>query len=422
MITNVGPKSTNKFQIIFNKKMLSMLLLGFSSGIPLQVTGNSILLWFSQNGFSIEKVGFLILLSSPYSYKFLWAPFIDYLKLPFLDKRRSWIILTQILLFLGFLSFAFLNPKVSPTAIIIIAIGISFFSATQDIAIGAYQVEALDSNQRALGSSLYVLGYRVAMWASGAVSLIIAGIYSWKIAFLFTAFLMVFGIIGLIIAPIIKDNEMLERKTFLNSVYLPFKEFLTRVDYKTGLILLFIIITYKLSDQIAFALNTIFFTKGLGYSLVEIAIAYKTTSLFASIAGTIIGGLLMTKYSLFRCFFIFCILMAVANLLYYSLALMDKNISYLTFCVFIEYFIGGLGTSALLAMILSLCNKSLSATQMALLTSIDSIGRTSLGGWVGLFVANFGWANLFLMSTSIGLFISFIIFISKRSIEKMTFK
>ncbi|MCF6765370.1 MFS transporter [Thiotrichales bacterium 19S3-7] len=407
------------FTVISSRKMMVMLLLGFSSGLPLLLSISTLIAWFSQSNISTEKIGLLTLISAPYTFKFIWSPIMDRFSLPFLGRRRGWILVMQILLMITVMLNALFTPETNPWALACLNLIIAFLSATQDININAYQADILKPNERALGGAVSTLGYRIAMFASGAGALLIAASFSWHSAYIIIGLLFLIGIIGTLVAPSTQRTTEHAPKTLFKAVILPFMDFFKRNHIISAFLILILIIVYKLGDQLAFSLNTVFFLRGLNFSLNEVAIAFKFSAMIFTILGTLSGGFIMKRIGIYKGFLYFSFCMALANLCYAVLAIVGKSFYLMTLSVAIEYFAGGLGSAAFLAFLFSLCNQNYSATQFALFSSLDSLGRVFIGPVAGFVATSYSWAMLFILSTCIGLAVSMFILFSKQLIINM---
>ncbi|GAB4222724.1 MAG: MFS transporter [Francisella sp.] len=414
-----SPSLMDKIKAPFKEsKMLTMLILGYASGFPLMLTASSLFIWYKDNGIETKDIGFLTIISIPYTFKYLWAPFLDKIKIPILGRRKGWIFITQLLLVILIILMSRLSPANYPFIIAFIGFLICFTSATQDIAINAYQTEILLERERALGNSIAVMGYRVGMLVTGSLVLIIVDKLNnnWNSALLM---LIPFFIICPIYTLFIKDSQYQETpKSFKDAFVQPFVEFFQRQGSYTAIIIITIIISYKLSDAIAFSLNSIFFID-IGFSKTTIAVSYKTLSLFASLAGLVAGGVVAKKIGIYKSFASFSFLMAFANLTYVLLAITGKNYYLMLASVIVEYFCGAMGTAILVALIMSLVNVKFSATQFAILTSIDSLSRVFVGPLAGYIQFHFKWEGLFLFSFIVGIAISTLILICKQRIKTM---
>lgn len=403
--------------IFQQQKMFVMFILGYSSGLPLMLTASSLLLWYKDSGIDIKDIGFLTLVAIPYTFKYLWAPLLDKISIKGFGRRKGWILLTQISLIILILLMSTFSPAKSPFIIAFIALLISFTSATQDIAINAYQTEILSERERALGNSIAVMGYRIGMIVTGSIVLIFADyLHDWQTAWVC---IIPFFMIAPFITLFIKENENVQiPKTFKDAFTLPFIEFFTRKGFYTAIIIILILIFYKLADAIAFSLNSLFFMD-LGFSKTQIAVSYKSVSLFATMFGLLAGGAIAYRIGIFKSFLLFSVIMAFANLSYVLLALVGMNHSLMIASVIVEYFCGAMGTAILVAMIMSLVNTSFSATQFAILSSIDSMGRVFVGPVAGYIQYYFGWATLFGFSFVIGILVSIMIYVFRYRIKAM---
>lgn len=400
-----------------SRKMLVMFILGYSSGLPLTLPA-SMGLWYFDEGISVKSIGLLTLVALPYTIKYLWSPVIDRISFKYLGRRKGWIFLMQLLLILCVFLMSQFSPAQSPLIIASIALAVCFFSATQDIAINAYQTEVLDEDERALGSSVSVFGYRVGMLGTGALLLIMVEYFNnnWQQGILALIPFFAVAIIGTFLA---KETNVDNRpKTFANAVVLPFYDFFTRRGFAVALIVLLIIIFYKFSDALAFSLNTVFFAS-LGFDKLTIAVSYKTNALIFTFVGLVLGGMLAKGFGLFRTFLVFSFMMAAANLMYMWLAFEGENYYLMVISVAVEYMVGAMGTAVLVAMIMSLVNKSFSATQFAVLSSIDSLGRVLVGPLAGNVQAAWGWEMLFLLSFILGCIVTFGIWLARKQIILM---
>jgi PAT family beta-lactamase induction signal transducer AmpG len=403
--------------IFQQQKMFVMFVLGYSSGLPLMLTASSLLLWYKDSGIDIKDIGFLTLVAIPYTFKYLWAPLLDKISIKGFGRRKGWILLTQISLIILILVMSTFSPTKSPFIIAFIALLISFTSATQDIAINAYQTEILSERERALGNSIAVMGYRIGMIVTGSIVLIFADyLHNWQTAWIC---IIPFFMIAPFITLFIKESENVQiPKTFRDAFTLPFIEFFTRKGLYTAIIIILILIFYKLADAIAFSLNSLFFID-LGFSKTEIAVSYKTVSLFATMFGLLAGGAVAYRIGIFKSFLLFSIVMAFANLSYVLLAVVGMNHGLMIASVVVEYFCGAMGTAILVAMIMSLVNTSFSATQFAILSSIDSMGRVFVGPIAGYIQYYFGWAALFTFSFVVGILVSAMIYVFRDRIKDM---
>lgn len=400
-------KFSSWIKTYLNRRMLAIFLLGFSSGLPMALVGGTLQAWFKTSGASIVAIGFMTLISQPYSYKFIWAPILDKYALPgILDRRRSWILLTQLGIISLIVAMAYFSPDLTVKiytwdipVLCLLGIFLSTFSATQDIAIDAYRVEVLKSDERGLGSALGIEGYRLAMVASGGFALVLADNIGWQQTYLVMAALMSVGLIATSIAPAVAYSGDAKNQNLLTLITASFKDFLLR---KRAWLILLLIILYKLGDAFSHALSTTFLLD-LQFTLSEAGMINKVLGVIATLAGVLLGGLFMTRVGLFKALLTFGILAAITNLTYMFLALIGKNFVVACAAVFIENICAGMGTAAFVALIMSLCNSNYTATQFALLSSLAAFGRVYVGPVSGYMVQAVGWAGFYFFSAVVAI-------------------
>ncbi len=383
-------ENKKSFLTYCNRRMLVILLLGFSSGLPLALVGGTLQAWFKQAGIDIVTIGFLGLVGQPYSYKFLWAPLMDRFNLPFLGRRRGWILVTQILIILATIIIAFQDPKQHPFLLAGLALLLAFFAASQDIAIDAYRADILQSDERGLGAALGVEGYRLGMIISSGGALILADNIGWQQAYLIMASLVTIGTLAVFIAPE-PDVTVTVPKNFWVVIVDSFLDLLKR-PYAIAFFAL--IICYKLGDAFSQSLSTVFLLD-MNFSLTAVGTINKGVGLVSSLIGIFLGGVLMTRLGLFRSLLMFGILQAVTNLSYMLLALIGKNYVVAVGAFFIECLCGGMGSAALVALLMSLCNPKFTATQFALFSSLTALGRIYVSPVAGFMVKFLGWATFY---------------------------
>lgn len=395
------------FKTYLNRKILVVFLLGFSSGLPLALVSGTLQAWFKTSGASIVAIGFMTLITQPYSYKFLWAPLLDRYAMPnFLDRRRSWILLMQ----LGIVGMVVLMASFSPEStitmfswdvpvLLLLGLLLSICSATQDIAIDAYRIEILKHDERGLGSALGIEGYRLAMIASGGFALVLADKLGWHQTYLIMAALMIVGIIATAIAPSVKESGQAKSSDLFAVIIDSFKDFLLR---KKAWWILLLIVLYKLSDAFSHALSTAFLLD-LQFSLSEVGMINKVLGVVATLIGVLVGGLFMTRVGLFRALLTFGILAAVTNLTYMVLAIVGKDMIVAGAAVLIENICAGMGTAAFVALIMSLCNPKYTATQFALLSSLAAVGRIYVGPISGYLVKALGWKTFYFFTAVVAI-------------------
>jgi MFS transporter, PAT family, beta-lactamase induction signal transducer AmpG len=399
-ITFVGSLLARYTQLLKQQRLVSILLLGFASGLPLLLTGSTLQAWFATSHIDIVSIGVLTLVGQPYVYKFIWAPLLDRFALPFLGRRRGWVLLLQISLVISIAMMGLLQPDREPMTLGLLALWVAFLSASQDIAIDAYRTDLLSPSERGLGAALNTIGYRVAMLVTGAVALVFADYLGWKVTYLLMAGLMLLEILVTIWAPNPQElrNEM--PKNLTEALTQPFNEFLNR---KAAISILLFIILYKLGDVFTLALGTTFLIRGVGFNLTEIGLIYKLIGMLGLFAGVFVGGLWMRRITLFKALLFFGIIQALTNLPFMFLALIGKNYSVLIFTIFSESFGSGLGSVAFLSFIMSLCDHRYTATQFALFSALAAVGRVFVGPIAGMMVEHLGWVQFYFWAFIIGL-------------------
>lgn len=376
--------------------MAALLVLGFSSGLPLYLTSKTLQAWMTVEGVDLATIGMMSLVALPYSLKWIWAPLIDRYVPPFFGRRRGWIFIAQIALLLSIIWMSFHNPKVGLQIVAINAILIAFFSATQDVAVDAYRTDVLETHEMGAGAAVWVLGYRIAMLITGGLALVLADHLSWPTVYLLMALLVLPGMIGTWRAPepVMRDAPP---KSLFDAVRLPFQEFFQRAGAFKGIIVLVFIILYKLPEYLAQNMATPFLLK-TGFSQSEIGAVQGVIGLIATIAGTLAGGVAVAKIGINKSLWLFAILGAAANLMFYALAIVGKNHALLLASVIVENFCLGLVNGVFVAFLMSMCNVRFSATQFALLSSIMGASRDILVAPAGGIVEHTGFPMFFLIS------------------------
>ena len=391
---------TEFWESVWNKRMLICVFTGFTSGLPLYVLYSLLPAWMRTEGLSLKKIGLFALIGIPYTWKFLWAPAMDKFILPFLGRRRGWMLVSQITLLLSIASFGFFNPKSSLLFIAIIALFVAFFSASQDIVIDAYRRELLPENELGFGNSIHVNAYRVSGLISGSLALILADFMEWKLVFIIVALFMSVGII--LTFSISEPKLPSTPRTLTEALTEPFKEFINRKGWKSALLILSFIFLYKIGDNMATALSTPFYID-MGFSLSEIGIIAKNASLWPAIIGGIVGGLLMIKIGINKALWLFGFVQIITILGFAFLAQTGNSKIVLTIVISMEYLGVGLGTAAFVAYIAKTTHPKYTATQLALFTAFASLPRTIANSTVGFIIEYVGWYYFFIICTIIAI-------------------
>ena len=383
---------------IFSPRMLVMFLTGFSSGLPLLVTGSTLQAGMTEAKVDLAVIGIFSLVGLPYTLKFLWAPILDRFVPPFYGRRRGWMLITQIALFFSIAILGFSNPAGAPALVACLAVLVTFFSASQDIVIDAFRREYLADDEIGLGSSLYINGYRIGMLISGAFALYLADHLPWHMVYLIIASVMVVGILTTIF---VKEPKMeaTPPKNLKEAVVEPFLEYFRR---KGAIEILIFILLYKIGDTMASAMATPFILQ-TGFSKTEYAAIAKTFGLFATMGGGLLGGIIILKLGIYRSLFFFGILQMLSTLGFSVQALAGYDIPVLTGVIAFENLTSGMGTSAYAAYMASLTNKKFTATQYALLTSLMGIPRVIAAAPTGFLAKELGWELFFVACTIVAI-------------------
>ena len=387
---------------ILSYRMLITLLMGYAAGVPLLLIGSTLQAWMTEEGVSLGTIGLFSLVSMPYSLKFLWAPLMDRFQL-WPGRRRGWMLLTQVLLVAALFTLSIFQPALQLSVIAVTAFIVAFLSSSQDIAIDSYRREILGDDELALGSSLYVVGYRLGTLVAGGMALWLADIYkmpdgtaNWALVYRLMAGAMAAGVIITLIAPK-EDTQMPMPRSLKEAVVGPFMEFFKRDG---AILVLAFIVLYKVGDTMAANMTTPFMLLK-GYSKTEIAAVVKGIGLFSLIFGSIVGGILAFRLGTLKSLWIFGFLQAISTAGFSILAMNEASIMLLTIVIAFENLSAGMGTSAYSAFMASMTNKKFTATQYALLSAVMSLPRTLLAAPSGYFSEWMGWTNFFIFCTLI---------------------
>ncbi|MFM6243581.1 MAG: AmpG family muropeptide MFS transporter [Dolichospermum sp.] len=382
-------------RVFGSPKMATLILLGFSSGLPLFLTSKTLQAWMTVEKVDLTAIGLFSLVGVPYSLKFLWSPLLDWLTLPFLGRRRGWLIVIQIGLLMAIAAMSLQQPKQALQFLAINAVVIAFLSATQDIAADAYRTDILEPLEMGAGAAVFVLGYRVALLLTGSLALILADRIAWSSVYLFMSVGMGLGIIATLFAP--EPKEINPPASLTQAVILPFGEFIQRQGVIQAILTLLFIVLYKLGDSFVNNMSTPFLLQ-TGFTQTDIGAIQGGMGLIATIVGTLAGGAFLSKIGLNRSLWLFGALQAVSNLAYLILAQVGKNYQFLLLTINIENFCAGLGTAAFVAFLMSMCNQRYSATQYALLSSFMAVSRDILVAPAGSLAKSTGWPLFFVIS------------------------
>ncbi len=377
--------------ILKNPRILAVALLGFSSALPLALTSSTLQAWFTQAGISLAAIGALSLIGIPYALKFLWSPLMDKVIPPYWGRRRGWMGIAQIGLCVALFLLANLDPKLHASMMGQLALLIAFLSASQDIAIDAYRTDTLLPKERGFGSAIFIFTARISLLVSGGLALILADHIGWRVTYQLMAILMGLSVLVTYFAPDI-PTYIKPPVSFKAAVIEPFKDLFRR---EAIFLILPFLILYKFGDALALQLMSTFLLRGLGFSLTDVGVAYKTVGFAATILGAFAGSALLERLGLFRSLLFFGIAQACSNLLFMLLAVVGKNYGLMVTSMFLENFFTGMSTTALLVFVTALCNQKYSATQFACLSALFSVGRIFLGPLAAVMVERLGWASFY---------------------------
>jgi PAT family beta-lactamase induction signal transducer AmpG len=405
--------------VYLKPRVLIVLFLGFSAGLPLALSGSTLLVWMREAGVDLGTIGLFALVGTPYTIKFVWAPVVDALDVPLLSRmlgrRRGWLVFSQLLLMAAIVLLGFTDPAAMPWLVAAGALLVAAASATQDIVIDAFRVESLDENEQAAGMASYVAAYRIGMLVSTAGALFIVTGFedfglprgtAWTLGYATMAGFVLIGMVTALLAtePERSADARAERsahpsespvRRVAKAAAGAFSEFLTR---EMALLTLAFVILYKFCDAFAGAMTTPFVID-LGFSRNDYAAIVKGVGLAATLIGGFAGGFVARAYPLATSLWIGAFLQMASNLVFTGLAIAGQSYWALTAAIIAENFTGAIGTVIFVAYLSALCQSPLhTATQYALLTALSAVGRTYLSSGAGFAAEATGWATFFTLS------------------------
>lgn len=415
---------TNKFKnlscryIYLNYHVFIMFFLGFAIGIPYSFVFSTVSIWLAHLGVSKTTIGFISLVLLPYSIKFLWAPLLDNLNLPYLTKklgkRRASIIIIQIFLCICICLLGFTNPLLNISSTTVVLLLISFLSASQEVIIDAYRIELLNDNQQGPGSATRSLGNKVGSLLGATMPLLVTGYLcekigfceynkNWKIAFItlsLTSTIVAIGMAVFFLPEPLSSNHTLPTTEWYKRFIKPLSEFTNNINWKLTLIF---IITYRISFYFLMGMMNVFWVE-VGFTLTQIAIAVKLCGFLSISLGTLLGGSLTYKFGSKKALMIGAILPLLGNYMLIIQYKLGPNVYWQYFNVIYAHFSGGLIFMCLITYLDRLCKGSRhTATQFAFLTSASSIGKSLFPPFSGYIVTTLGWCNFFYVSILLGL-------------------
>jgi PAT family beta-lactamase induction signal transducer AmpG len=398
MAPDAPPARETWREALFNRRMLICVFVGFSSGLPLYLLINLLPAWLRTEGVDLKSIGLFALIGLPYTWKFLWSPLLDRFAIPWLGRRRGWMLAMHVALLASIPTLGLLRPQEDIWTIAALAALVAFFSASLDIALDAYRRELLPDAELGLGNSIYVNEYRISSLVPGSLALILADRMPWSWVFLVTALFM---LPGLVMTLVVREPAatVAAPATLRDAVVEPFREFIDRSGWAQALLVVAFIFLYKLGDSMATALATPFYLD-MGFTKTEIGVVAKNAGLWTSIAGGMLGGLWMVKIGINKGLWLFGWVQLVSILGFAWLAWLGRpDVVVLAVVIAAEALGGGLGTVAYVAFIARTTNPRFTATQFALFTSLSAVPRTVVNATTGWIVAQTGWVNFFLICT-----------------------
>jgi PAT family beta-lactamase induction signal transducer AmpG len=383
---------------IFSRRMLVAFIMGFSSGLPLLLTGFVLQAWMKEENVDLTVIGLMTLVGLPYTLKFVWAPILDRYTIPTLGRRKGWLLVFQIGLMAAIVLLGRSNPAQTPWAVALAAFIVTFFSASQDIVIDAYRREDLKDEELGLGSSLAINGYRLGMLLASGGGLILADHIPFSAVYTLMAACLIPGLITTVFTPE-PDTPFGTPASLREAVIDPFVEFLKR---REALWVLSFILLYKLGDTMASAMTAPLYLD-LGFTKTEIGTIVKFFGIWATIAGGFVGGALLLRLRIQSGLWIFGILQALSTVGFAALAMIGHDLTALAAVIAFENITSGMGTAAYAAFMASITNQKFTATQYALLSSFMGVPRVLASAPTGIMAKMMGWESFFLFCAVIAI-------------------
>ncbi|MGF1725040.1 AmpG family muropeptide MFS transporter [Photobacterium nomapromontoriensis] len=445
--------NTRGWKIYLEKKVLVMLALGFSSGLPLLLVFGTLSFWLREAGVSRTDIGFFSWVALAYGFKWIWSPLIDRFPVPILSsllgRRRGWMVFSQLLIIASLIGMAISNPQADLFQLAVFAVIVAFSSASQDIVIDAYRIEMASERLQAALAAAYMTGYRLAMIMAGAGALAFAAWFGsnteydpagWQFAYFIMASLM---LVGLITALCIHEPQIdssaidhIERDYrqqllnkglsplaarlsawFYTAAIMPFKDFFDRYG-KQAILLLALIGCYRISDVVMGVMANAFYVD-IGFSKTEVASVSKIFGVIMTLVGAGLGGILVSKYATMRVLALGAILSAFTNLAFMLFTYIGNSLPMLTVVISLDNLSAGIATAAFITFMSSLTNVAFSATQYALFSSIMLLFPKFLAGFSGLYVDLFGYNAFFFSTALIGIPVLGLIYLVSRQEQSL---
>lgn len=388
-------------QLFTQRRMVALLLLGFSSGMPLYLMTRTLQAWMTVEKVDLGTIGFFSLAALPVSLKFLWAPVLDRYVPPILGRRRGWLLITQVALLIAIAAMGLHDPRTGLAALAANAVIIAFVSASQDIVGDAYRTDLLEERAMGAGAAVWVLGYRIALLVTGSLAFVLADHIGWRLTYVLMSLLMLVGIVTDFWAPE-PAGEDHPPASLYEAVWLPFRDFFQRAGIGTGVLILIFVVLYKLPDNLAIGMSTPFLLQ-IGFSETEIGTVVGAVGLGATIVGSLFGGGVVERLGLNRSIWVVLLVQAASQLGYLALAIRGHSVPFMVAAVVAENFVYGMVTTVFIAYLMSLCSKRFSATQYALLSSLMAVSRDLFIAPAGELAKSTGWTGFFLVALASGI-------------------
>lgn len=386
---------------ILNQRMLICVFTGFSSGMPLYVLFQLVPAWLREGGVSLTDIGLFALVGIPYTWKFMWAPFMDRYVPPLLGRRRGWMLLSQLALIVSIGVLGMYQPEQSVGVIAWIAVAVAFFSASQDVVLDAYRREILPDEELGLGNAIHVQAYRISSLIPGALAFILADFLPWSSVFWITAGFMGVGLAMTVVVNEPESDVPLDQG-LRHAIIAPFREYIHRRGWKGLLMVLAFMFLYKIGDNMATALSTPFYLD-MGFTKTQIGLVAKNAALWPAIIGGLLGGVIMIRLGINRSLWIFGVVQVLSILGYAILASNGPVLWMLAAVIAFEYLGVGMGTAAFTAFIAKETSRTYAATQFALFTALAALPRTFANASTGAIVEFIGWVDFFLLCAVLAL-------------------
>jgi MFS transporter, PAT family, beta-lactamase induction signal transducer AmpG len=395
------PASPSVWRVLFTRRMLICVFTGFSSGLPLYVLLTLVPGWLRSEGVQLTAISLFTLIQFPYTWKFLWAPLMDRYSVPWLGRRRGWMLITQCALLVAIGMIGTFSASAELGTIAAVAAMTALLSASQDVVLDAYRREILGDEELGLGTAVHVNAYKVAGLIPGSLAFVLADHLPWPLVYAITALFM---LPGLAMTLVIKEPAVPEGapRTLRAAVVEPFADFLQRSGWQHAVLILAFIFLFKLGDSMATALATPFYLD-MGFTKSEIGLIAKNAGLWPSVIGGLVGGLWMVKIGINRSLWLFGAAQALSILGFAALSQLPHDRVALALVIGAEALGVGLGTAAFTAFIARATNPRYTATQFALFTSLAAVPRTLINATTGWIVQHIGWFDFFLLCTLLAL-------------------